>query len=236
MDHVAKIPQHAALRAQSHGAVPGGAGVDVGCGHGLAVAELVGLGYNAVGIDSSETMIQAARRRFPSCSFTRAGATALPFPDGSLRWYRAERMYLHIHDPLPALREARRVLAPGGKVILIDNDLDTTAVSAASGGLTRTIIGALTDSLPAGRAGTLLAGQLAAAGFVDVAVTPATLLFREIHDMARCITNPAAELAVATGVVTEPQARAWLADLEKRATDNRFVLSTTLFINTARVP
>ncbi|MEH0532884.1 methyltransferase domain-containing protein [Streptomyces stelliscabiei] len=81
-----------------------------GCGAGRAVADLVRLGKDAVGIDSSQAMVDAALARFPHCRFVQGSAFELPFEDGELSWYRSERTFLHFGDPAEALSEARRVL------------------------------------------------------------------------------------------------------------------------------
>ncbi|HSX99518.1 MAG TPA: methyltransferase domain-containing protein, partial [Streptomyces sp.] len=64
-----------------------GKGADIGCGAGRAVADLVGLGKDAVGVDSSQAMVDAALARFPHCRVVRGSAFELPFEDGELSWY-----------------------------------------------------------------------------------------------------------------------------------------------------
>ncbi|MFJ3788100.1 class I SAM-dependent methyltransferase [Kitasatospora sp. NPDC090091] len=93
---------------------------DVGCGPGRVTAYLVGLGVTASGIDLSPRMIELARRAYPGLDFTVGSMTGLPLPDaglgGLLAWYSTH------HTPpeqLPLVfAEFRRVLAPGGRLLL----------------------------------------------------------------------------------------------------------------------
>ena len=66
---------------------------NVGCGIGTVLADLVDLGARAVGVDSSEAMVREAARRVPEAEIHLADVVALPFEDGSLSGYRAERVY-----------------------------------------------------------------------------------------------------------------------------------------------
>src|SRR6266508_2997127 len=61
---------------------PGRLTVDVGCSEGRVTRDLRELGHKAVGVDSSETMLAAAREADPGGDYVLADAAALPFPDG----------------------------------------------------------------------------------------------------------------------------------------------------------
>jgi ubiquinone/menaquinone biosynthesis C-methylase UbiE len=94
---------------------------DVGCGPGHVTAFLAGLGLTAAGIDLSYAMIVQARKRHPDLDFAVGSMTALPSPDAS--WDGLVSFYSLIHmiadaDLRAALAEYRRVLAPGGLLLL----------------------------------------------------------------------------------------------------------------------
>ncbi len=59
--------------------------IDVGCGTGAFAAVMLARGFTVTGIDTSEKMLQAARRKVmhPSARFLHADGGALPFTDGS---------------------------------------------------------------------------------------------------------------------------------------------------------
>jgi SAM-dependent methyltransferase len=99
----------------------GGAPVaDLGCGPGRVTAHLHTLGVDAFGIDLSPAMVAEARRRHPALRFEEGSLAALDLADGAVGGIVA--WYSIIHTPpahLPAvLAEFRRVLAPGGHVLL----------------------------------------------------------------------------------------------------------------------
>src|SRR3954471_712416 len=117
LDTADAMPGAADLRARSYELlqpIPDALVADVGCGAGRAVAELTERGAKAVGVDGSERMVAVARRRWPGADVRLADAYALPFGDGELAGYRADKVYHELDDPDRAAAEARRVLAPGG--------------------------------------------------------------------------------------------------------------------------
>ncbi|MEV0281204.1 class I SAM-dependent methyltransferase [Streptomyces sp. NPDC050610] len=93
---------------------------DIGCGTGRVTAHLHGLGVDVFGIDLSPGMLAAARREHPALRFEEGSMLSLDLPDGGLGGVLA--WYSTIHVPgerLPeAFAEFRRVLAPGGEVLL----------------------------------------------------------------------------------------------------------------------
>ncbi|GAA2652936.1 class I SAM-dependent methyltransferase [Nonomuraea recticatena] len=82
--------------------------LDIGCADGALRAELP----QVVGVDAALTLL----REHPAPRLM-GEATALPFADGSFGAAVAVNMLYHLPDPLEALREARRVLAPGGMFV-----------------------------------------------------------------------------------------------------------------------
>ena len=92
-------------------ALPQGASVlDLGAGAGEALALLRGMGYAARGID-----LEPRRETVERGDLLRTG-----FPDGSFDAVLSECAFFVSGDPRGALREARRLLKPGGKLLLSD--------------------------------------------------------------------------------------------------------------------
>jgi ubiquinone/menaquinone biosynthesis C-methylase UbiE len=103
--------------------------LDVGCGPGTISADLARLVApgRVTGIDLSHDVIEAARRGaadagFTNLSFLVGDVYDLDFPDSSIDIVYAHQVLQHLSDPVRALREMRRVLAPGGLVAVRDAD------------------------------------------------------------------------------------------------------------------
>ncbi|HET6314915.1 MAG TPA: methyltransferase domain-containing protein [Chloroflexota bacterium] len=82
------------------------------------------------GIDLDPAMLAAARSRFPDIDVRAADATNLPLGDGQAPGYRADKLYHILSDPHAALAEARRVLRPGGRIVLRGQDWDAVVIDS----------------------------------------------------------------------------------------------------------
>lgn len=91
--------------------------LDVGCGTGYTLSRLPD-GVHATGIDISPTSVALARERAPGASIVQGSATALPFDDASFDACVALDVLEHLDDDLGAARELRRVVRPGGVVLI----------------------------------------------------------------------------------------------------------------------
>ncbi|MEV0643726.1 class I SAM-dependent methyltransferase [Phytomonospora sp. NPDC050363] len=98
----------------------GGMVADVGCGPGHVTALLHGLGLDVLGVDLSPEMIALARRLHPGPRYEVGSMLALDLPDASLGGLLAYYSIIHIPRELRAevFAEFRRVLAPGGQLML----------------------------------------------------------------------------------------------------------------------
>ena len=88
--------------------------VDVGCGEGRLVRDLKARGYDVIGVDASPTLVAAAREADQAGEYHLADAAALPLPDASADLVTAFMSPQDIDDVDGALREAARILVPGG--------------------------------------------------------------------------------------------------------------------------
>lgn len=95
--------------------------VDVGCGAGAAVRAAARVGATAVGIDPSSAMVTIATRRsrgVPGTRFAEGDAGDLPLDDASVTIAWAIATFHHWPDRRAGLDELRRVLRPGGRLLL----------------------------------------------------------------------------------------------------------------------
>lgn len=164
-----------------------------------------------------------------------ADAVALPLGDGTLAGYRAERVYQHLADPALALAEAMRVLEPGGRIALIDQDWDAFLVDGDDRETTRAVLRGFADSVPNGWAGRRNGGALAAAGFVDVAVEAETVT-RINYEYPAPFLPALKAAAVDAGGVNEDVGDAWLEEQRRRAEEGRFFAAMTHFLASATRP
>jgi arsenite methyltransferase len=95
--------------------------LDVGCGEGATVAFLVhNRGLQAVGLDFSALMLQAARQQDQTLNLIRGKAEFLPIAEATIMGVFCECVLSLLSDPLVALQEFHRLLLPGGFLILTD--------------------------------------------------------------------------------------------------------------------
>ena len=93
---------------------------DLGCGPGHVARYLHDQGVRMLGIDLSPRMIDSARQRSPDIEFRVGDMRTLDLPDGALAGIVALYSLIHIGEPEmgATLRELRRVLAPGGLLLV----------------------------------------------------------------------------------------------------------------------
>jgi ubiquinone/menaquinone biosynthesis C-methylase UbiE len=106
---------------------PGERVLDVACGTGLvafAAAAAVGPGGDVMGVDLSGRMIESAGLRARECNiantrFARMDAERLDLPDAGFDVVLCALGLMYMPHPEQALREMRRVLRPGGRIVLV---------------------------------------------------------------------------------------------------------------------
>ena len=110
----------------------GGAALDAACGTGRHAAHLVGLGYDVVGVDASEAMLEVARSKVPGASFRLGALESLPVPDASADVVVCSLALTHVPALAPVLAEFARVLRPGGWAVLSDVHPVTVCLGGAA--------------------------------------------------------------------------------------------------------
>ncbi|MER3419589.1 MAG: hypothetical protein C4290_03265 [Chloroflexota bacterium] len=114
----------------------GGCYLDVGCGTGadaIALAARLSPGGLVLGLDVNGAAFADARRGAASrlAVFLLGDAQRLPFREATFDGVRAKRVLHHVHNPAWAVAEMARVTRPGGRVVAIEPDWGTAAVSGA---------------------------------------------------------------------------------------------------------
>lgn len=88
--------------------------LEVGCGEGRVSRDLVARGYELTAIDSSPTLLRAARDEHPAGRYVEARAESLPFDEASFDLAVAYNSLMDVDEMPRAVAEIGRVLRPGG--------------------------------------------------------------------------------------------------------------------------
>ena len=166
--------------------------LDLGCGPGTITVGLARRAGRVVGLDMSEDMAQAARdyaatEGIANVAFEVGSAYELPFDDGSFDVVYAHQVLQHLAEPIRALREARRVLRPGGLVAARDSDYDTMIHAPVEPAIERWLD--LYHQVHAASGGEADAGRYLLswaleAGFVEPAATSSATTFADAEGRA----------------------------------------------------
>ena len=97
--------------------------LDIGCGPGAALAHAVMTGASVSGLDPSPSMAQRAQRRVPGADVKVGSAEEIPFPDDEFTVVINILSFHHWADRDAGLREVHRVLAPGGRLHVVEGSL-----------------------------------------------------------------------------------------------------------------
>ena len=118
------VDQRRAIRA-AVALQPGEQVLDIGSGPGFLAAEMaeeVGVDGRVYGIDPSDSMLAIARHGETPVDYGRGDALALPFGDEQFDVAVSTQVYEYVDDIEGSLAEARRVLHPGGRLLVLDTD------------------------------------------------------------------------------------------------------------------
>jgi arsenite methyltransferase len=222
---------------------PGETVVDIGAGPGFLAAEMaaaVGPHGHVHAIDPSESMLALARTRETEpgaapVEVAPGSANALPLPDASVDAAVATQVFEYVADIPGALAEVRRVLRPGGRVLVLDTDWDSIVWHSNDDARTARLLTAWDEHLADPHLPRTLGAALRAAGFTvarpqvlplfNVGSNPNTYSAGLIQFIAAFVPGRAG--------VTESDVRAWLDDLASLGEDSFFSLNRYVFLATS---
>ena len=219
---------------------PGEDVLDIGSGPGLLVSEMaaqVGPGGSVQGVDPSPSMLTLAKRRELAAgsspvAFVRGDAAVLPFADESFDAAVTTQVYEYVADIVAAIAEARRVLRPGGRLLVLDTDWGSIVWRSGDDDRMRRVLAAWDEHLVDPHLPRRLTGLLEDAGF-SLSHRAAVPLLNAGYDpntySAGLIGFIAAFVPGRAGV-TEAETAAWTDDLVGLGRDYFFSLNRYLFL------
>lgn len=206
---------------------PGQHVLDVGCGIGdqaFAMATLAGKTGSVTGTDISTAMITMAQHRHASAElplhFVVAPAARQPFADASFDIIRTERVLMYLKNIEEVFAEYKRLLKPGGKLVVFDVDWDALVLLHPDKQLTRRIVEFISDSFPSGRIGAELFGHFKDAGFKHIQIRPHGYMHN--FELTKRIIGGIVTTGVAHNVFTNNEINGWWTELERADTAGKF--------------
>lgn len=219
---------------------PGEHILEVGCGSGVIcrlVAARLQAGGSVVGVDISPAILVEARKYALQAglggqiAFECAAGEALQFPNACFDCACAARVLLHANAPDAILREMRRVVRPGGRLVVLDWDFETVVVDHADRELTRRLLHWRNDHHGGDNwSGRQLWRRMRAAGLQKLSVHP---FISVVHSESAGLTQSlwrAAQVAAQAGAISPQELYAWVGDLKARIQAGTFFASIVYFI------
>ena len=217
--------------------------LDVGCGVGFLSYEIAlqtGDSGRVSGIDQNSEMIRHANKRCGSLrntKFSELNAEDLPFPEESFDAACCTQVLLYVNDVAQVLTGIRRVLKPGGRIIIVETDWRGVVLNSDYDSITRKIFSAWDAAVPSPNLPVRLGPLLVDNGFCNVDVEPIPILNTEYtpsqfsHGMMNWITRN----ALKKGVITKEQSQKWLDDLDEKGKSRNYFFCVNRFLFSAKL-
>lgn len=101
--------------------------LDVGCGNGIFLDQMKQLGWEVVGVEPDEGAASVAVQKFGLEVF-QGSLEEAKFPNGHFNAITLNHVLEHVLDPIELLKECRRVLRPGGKLVVATPNIRSLGV------------------------------------------------------------------------------------------------------------
>jgi len=218
---------------------PGEQVLDLGSGPGFLAAEMadeVGPDGAVCGIDPSVAMLAlAAGRSGAAVEYRQAGAGRIPYPDGTFDAVVSTQVFEYLEDVLGALAEVRRVLRPGGRVLVVDTDWDSIVWRSPDDEVTDRVLLAFEQHLADARLPRKLPAALATAGFRDVrpSVLPVLNVGYAPDTFSAGLIALISTFVAGRDGITAAEAEAWAEGQRSLGNDYFFSLNRYLFLATS---
>jgi ubiquinone/menaquinone biosynthesis C-methylase UbiE len=247
LDLQAETPSVQRLQAWALNSVapqPGETAVDVGSGTGggvCALAELVGQGGRAVGVEPNSRLRELAEARAAaagsSATFVDGEALHLPFGDASVDVVRSERVLQHLDQPDLAVQEMARILRPGGRLVIIDSDWGSVISYPGDRAVARRLNEAAWERMTNPFSARQLPALMVAAGLdVDWDIGSQALVMPPERVARFPMLSANADAAVVAGRISPDERDHLLSEIRQAADEGVSFFAVTMFSVTARKP
>ena len=214
--------------------------LDAGCGPGFYVAELldeVGPHGSVVGVDSSPQMLALATRRVEgrdNVELREGEVTSMPVSDEDFDATMCVQVLEYVADIPGALAEFRRVLRPGGRVVIWDVDWSTVSWHTADPDRMQRALTSWDAHLSHPALPRALAAQLRAAGFEGVRVDGHAFVSTDLEpETYGAALMPLIERYLAGREDVGGETEAWAAEQRELAERGAFFFACAQFCFTA---
>lgn len=232
------------LARDALGAAPGQQIVDVGCGPGFYVAELleqVGDGGRVVGLDASLAMLPVAARRCAgqgNAGLVGAEVTSLPLRESAFDAAICVQVLEYVPDVAAVLAGLHRVLRPGGRLVVWDIDWATVSWHSGDPARMERVLRTWDQHLVHPSLPRTLAPRLRSAGFGDVGVTGHTFATTDASPdtFGGSIMGLIEQFVAGREPVSQEEASAWSAEQRRLDAAGEFFFSCVQFCFTATRP
>ncbi len=220
--------------------------LDMGCGTGFVARSIARRPHfvgKVTGVDLSPYLAQTAARLsaeegLAACTEFRAGDTAgLDLADATFDAVVAHTLVSHVGDPLAVVKEAARVVKPGGMVGIFDGDYASMTFTLPEAELTRKYDEALINAMVTSpRVMRNMPRLIREAGLEMVQVFSYVMAEVGEADFWLSAIESFRKLAPQSGAMTEEEAEQWFASLVKDSEAGIFFGSSNYYSYVARRP
>jgi arsenite methyltransferase len=232
------ILRRRALVHEALGAQPGDRVLDAGCGPGFYVAETlerVGPEGSVVGVDASAPMLALSAKRCEGHSnveFHEGDVAALPVGDADFDRALSVQVLEYVADIPAALAELRRVLRPGGRLLIWDVDWGTVSWHSEDPARMERFLRGWDDHLTHPALPRTLSASLRDAGFEDVQMEGHAFATDDVSEE----TYAGSLVPMMAGFVGTDEAAAWMDEQRELQARGESYFACIQFCFTATAP
>lgn len=233
-----------ALVREALRAAPGERVLDVGCGPGFFVAELldeVGPGGSVVGVDGSAASVEMAAARTEgrdNVAFHHADATALPVGNAEFDAALSVQVLEYVPNVDAALAEIFRTLRPAGRLVVWDVDWATVSMRTEDDARMERVLAAWDSHLTHVSLPRTLTSQLRDAGFEDVRMEGHAFATNELspETYGGFLVKFVEQFVVDQELLDADDAKAWADEQRELAAGGEFYFACIQFCFACRRP